>query len=260
MKRSCLRLALPLLLAGSIPAQLSAPRIGVVRYANHTVRVVYGVPSNFVIADQMLDSADAISFSNSGGLVAKDGKIQIFASGQSTALSEYTSADSAPVLNLDVELTTAVAWLPASHVLLHWTGQSFAATNVIPGVITGAVSSLRLSGPDKVELLATQSGGEVLKVSISLQTGNPISSDVLPGVQGPAFLQSNFVVFHDDQGLEIESANGLRHTLPMPAADLAAERMSNDWLHISSASTKQDWALHLSNTALDLSALPGSAR
>jgi hypothetical protein len=79
-------------------------------------------------------------------------------------------------------------------------------------------------------------------------------------VQGPAFLQSNFVVFHDDQGLEIESANGLRHTLPMPAADLAAERMSNDWLHISSASTKQDWALHLSNTALDLSALPGSAR
>src|SRR5581483_5056571 len=109
-------------------------------------------------------------------------------------------------------------------------------------------------------LLATQSGGEVLKVSISLQTGNPISSDVLPGVQGPAFLQSNFIVFHDDQGLEIESVSGVRHTLPLAAGDLAVERMSNDWLHIASLSAKQDWALHLSNTALDLSALPGSAR
>src|SRR5579884_3394185 len=182
MKRSCLRLALPLLLAGSIPAQLSAPRIGVVRYANHTVRVVYGVPSNFVIADQMLDSADAISFSNSGGLVAKDGKIQIFATGQYTALGEYASRESAPVLNIDGELATAVAWLPASRVLLHWTGQTFAATEVAPGGIPGAVSSLRLSGPETVELLATESGGEVLRVSISLQTGNLISADVLPGV------------------------------------------------------------------------------
>jgi hypothetical protein len=79
-------------------------------------------------------------------------------------------------------------------------------------------------------------------------------------MQGPAFLQSNFVVFHDEQGLEIESAAGGRHTLPLAPADLAMERMSNDWLHIFSPSAKQDWALHLSNTALDLSALPGSAR
>lgn len=255
-----LTLALPILLAGSIPAQLSAPRIGVVRYANRTVRVVYGVPSNFVIADQMLDSADAISFSNSGGLIAKDGKVQIFASGQRTSLGEYATGGSLPVLNIDGDLTTAVAWLPGSNVLLHWNGQSFAATEVASGTITGNVSSLRLSGPETVELLATQSGGEVLKSSVSLQTGNLISSDVLPGVQGPAFLQSDFVVFHDDQGLEIESASGVRHTLSLAAADLAVERMSNDWLHISSPRAKQDWALHLSNTALDLSALPGSAR
>jgi hypothetical protein len=260
MKPRTLRLALPLLLAGSIPAQLSAPRIGVVRYANHTVRVVYGVPSNFVIADQMLDSADAISFSNSGGLVAKDGKVLIFASGQRTALGEYAGVAGLPVLNMDGGLTTAVAWLPANNALLHWTGQSFAATEVAPGVITGSVSSLRLSGPETVELLATQPGGEVLKSSVSLQTGNLISSDVLPGVRGPAFLQSNFVVFHDDEGLEIESASGVRHTLPLAAGDLAVQRMSNDWLHVSSPGTKQDWALHLSNTALDLSALPGSAQ
>ena len=104
-----------------------------VRYANRTVRVVYGVPSNFVIADQMLDSADAVSFSNSGGMVAKNGKVQIFAEGQRTASGEYSVGTITPVLNVDGELTTAVAWLPGSSVLLHWTGQSFAATEVAPG-------------------------------------------------------------------------------------------------------------------------------
>ncbi len=164
------------------------------------------------------------------------------------------------MLNLDGELTTAVVWVPASHVLLHWTGQTFAATEVAPGLIPGTVSSLRLSGPETVELLATQSGGETLKVTIALRTGNLISADLVPGVTGPAFLQSNFVVFHDEQGLEIESASGVRHTFALAASDLTVERMSNDWLHVASLSTKQDWALHLSNTALDLSALPGRAR
>lgn len=259
MKRRTFSLALPLLLAGSIPAQLSAPRIGVARYANRTVRIVYGVPANFIVADQMFDSADAISFSDSGGLVAKDGKIQLFARDQRSPLGEYASGTDVPVLNIDGSLSTAVAWLPASGVLLHWTGQSFTPTQIAPGVISGAVSSLRLTGPDTVELLATQGSGEVLKIKVSLQSGNLVSSDPVPGVQGPAFQQANFVVFHDEQGLEIESAGGVRHTLALAAADLTIERMSNDWLHLSSSSMKQDWALHLSNAALDLSALPGLA-
>jgi len=51
-------------------------------------------------------------------------------------------------------------------------------------------------------------------------------------------------------------ANGWRRVLPIAAGDLTIERMSSDWLHIFSASSGEHWALHLTESDLQLSQLP----
>jgi hypothetical protein len=78
----------------------------------------------------------------------------------------------------------------------------------------------------------------------------------LPGIQGLAFLHHAFVIFHDKQGLEVEAPDGSRRTVPVAAQDIAIERMSSDWLHLTSPSTNQSWVLHLNNTVLQLSEMP----
>jgi hypothetical protein len=88
-----------------------------------------------------------------------------------------------------------------------------------------------------------------------------MSADLVPSARGRAFIQCSFVLSEDKQGLVVESANGVRREITLarnalPAGDLTLERMSTDWLHISSASTGQHWALYLNSQNLHLSALP----
>lgn len=246
--------ALSFCLAGWLPAQVNTPKIGIARYTDNSVRAVFGVHDDFVVSPQVIGSADAISFSDSGGLLAKDGHIQLI--GPSSAIiAEYDSGESSPVLNVDGDLTTALAWLPAHHALLRWNGKSFVLT-AVSGELLGPVTSVRLENPTTAKLLQTEAGGVVSEVTISLETGYVISLNVLPGVTGPAFRQHAFVLFHDDRGLEIVSGNRPPRTLPLPATDLTFERMSSDWVHLASASTKQNWVLHLNSTTLELSELP----
>jgi hypothetical protein len=244
-----------LFIAGLLPAQVNVPQVGFVRYADHTVRPIYGVSSNFVAGKTVLDSADAASFSDSGGLVSRNGHIELVTR-DGTVLGQYDSGETAPLLNIDGDAKTAIAWLPVHHALLYWDGKSFATIQVQDGTLFGPVSSVRLASFSTAKLLVTDPEEHVFEVTISLETGNLISSDLLPGVQGPAFRQHSFVLFHDQQGLEIESPGGDLRTLPLEAGDIAIERMSSDWLHLSSPATGQNWALHLSNTVLHLSALP----
>jgi hypothetical protein len=244
----------PLLFAGLLSAQVSIPEVGLARYADQTIRSIYGVPANFIVGEKLFDRADAVSFSGSGGLVSTNGRVELVTP-DGTILGQYDSSETTPLLNIESDLETAVAWLPAHHVLLHWNGQGFSATQV-EDAPSGAVTSVQLASPNSAKLLVMDSGKQVFEATISLETGNLISSDVLPGVQGPAFRQHSFVVFHDSQGLEIESPTGDRRTLPLEASDISIERMSSDWLHLYSQATDQHWALHLSRTVLNLSALP----
>ena len=57
------------------PDQCSAR--GLVRYSDGSVRAVYGVPGNLVVASSTLLTADAVSFSDSGGLISQNGKISL---------------------------------------------------------------------------------------------------------------------------------------------------------------------------------------
>jgi hypothetical protein len=77
-----------------------------------------------------------------------------------------------------------------------------------------------------------------------------------PETFDPVFHQKSFTLFSDADGFEVQSADGSTRTLPVTASDVRIERMSGDWLHLSSASTHCDWALLLNEKELQLSELP----
>ncbi len=253
--RKIVSLLLPFFMVDALQAQLRVPRAGAVRYGDGTVRQINGLDANFAVGEQISAASDAISFSDSGGLVFKDGNIQLL-SADGQVVSTYDSGEPSALLNVDGDLTTAIAWLPVRQALLHWTGKSFVFTEVHGIDSSGVVSSVRKASSNIAKLLITEAGGNVCEATVSLETGELISLDVVPGVRGPAFQQDAFTVFHDEQGLEIQSASGSMRTLPLSANDLTFERMSSDWVHVSSASTKRHWALHLNNQVLTLSELP----
>jgi hypothetical protein len=248
-------LVIPMCLAGWLHAQISTPEVGVVRCGDSTVRPIYGVEANLVLGKQMIRVADAVSFSDFGGLVAVNGHIQLI-DHHGSVLSEYDSHDRNPVLNIDGDLTTAVAYLPSREALLYWSGKSFVLTQLPRGIFSGKVTSVQMHGRDWAKLLATSNGGDVSEVTISLDTSQPTLVKFLPGIQGPAFLHHASVVFHDKQGLEVEAPDGSRRTVYIAATNLVIERMSSDRLHVMSPSSEQSWVLHLNNTVLQLSEMP----
>jgi hypothetical protein len=236
-------------------AQVGTPKLGMARYADRTVHPVYGLESNLLIDDQLLSEADAISFSDAGGLIAIAGRIQLIRP-DGTVLAEYDSGEAHPVLNVDGALTTAIAWLPSRGAIVHWNGAALVETELGSAGLPGRVTSIQAADVASAKLLVNDASGNVFEVRVSVETAQVISVDLLPGVKGSAFQQQSFVVFADAGGLHIQPPGGVIRTLPLAATDLVFERMSSDWVHIASASTGQDWVLHLNATALQLSQLP----
>jgi hypothetical protein len=252
--RIVLSLAL-LICPAAVVAQLSVPKIGVARYVDHTVHGINGLEANLVVDSQILSSADAVSFSDAGGLVSAAGRIQLLTI-QGAVVGEFNANESKPVLNIDGGLTTAIAWLPSRHLLVHWNGSSFSETQVVGADLPGEVTSVQAISPTLAKLLANDPTGNAFQASVSLETGNILSLVLLPGIKGPAFQQNGFIVSQGPNGLDIQAPNGSVRTLPLSASTLQFERMSSEWVHIASPTTHQDWALHLASKALQLSILP----
>lgn len=255
MKLSRLGLALPLFLAAVLSSEITSPPVGVVRLSDGSVHAVYGLPANFVVMKESLVSADAASFSDLGGVVSLNGNIRLLAKDHSV-LASYASSESAPVLSIDHELSTALAWLPQHHVLLHWDGKSFTELDVEPTLLPGSVTSLHCSRTGVATLTTTSTAGDAFLATLSLKTGQVTSVESLPGARGAAFQQQSFVLFHDETGLEISSPGGIVQSLPIASADLQIERMSSNWLHIMSPGSQQHWALHVDGAHSQLSVLP----
>ncbi len=275
----CIKLAVPICLVGSLVAQVTTPSIGILRSAGGTVRPVYGVQANLVLGKPMPFRADAATFSDAGGLIAFNGRIQLV-SRNGSVMATHESHERAPLLNIDGDLTTAVAYLPLQAALLHWEPRSravmedsvrsgwrrpamsdpvmgaFALVHLEEGSFPGTVTSIQAQGAHAARLLSVTKQGDVHQVTVSLDTGQTISANWLPGIHGPAFLYQQFVLFHGNQELEVEARDGRRRTVPISASDLRIERMSQDWVHLSSRSAKQEWALHVNGTELELSELP----
>lgn len=251
-------LVAPICLAGYLHAQVSAPKLGVVRYADGTVRSIYGIEANFIVGKQMLPIADAVSFSDFGGLVAANGRIELVGV-RGALVAQYNAHERNPLLNIDQDLTTAIAYLPSREALLHWNGKSLVLTQLSRGSFQGTVTSVQTMGAHEAKLLATTRDGNVSELTLSLDTGQLTSVKFLPGIEGPAFLHHAFVLFRGKHGLEVEAPDGGRRTVALAPKDLAIDRMSSDWLHLSSPATRQDWALQLNGSTLQLSELPAAS-
>lgn len=231
---------------------LSAPEVGNVRYTDGSVRAVYGFDANFVLGP-VWAKASAAAFSNEGGLLAEHGAIELLRPDGSIAAS-YATHESHPLLGIDGGPNTAVGWLPSPGTLVWWDGSALRSTP-LAGSLPGTATSVQSDGTTAT-MLVTAEGGTVLRVVVALASGDIVSSDVVPGARGPAFLQGPFVVFRNEQGLAIEAPNGDLRTLEFPASDLQIERMSSNWLHVYSTAMHRDWALHLSRSVCRLSQLP----
>jgi hypothetical protein len=236
-------------------AQIRVPQIGTARYPDGSLHTVQGLPANMIVADLPLDTAEAASFSDSGGLVSQKGIVRLLAADFSV-VAEYAAAEK-PLLSIDGKLTSALAWLPNAHTLLHWNGSDFDRFSVASADIDGTVTDIQSSGSNQAKFIVQHPDNSVSAVIISLRTGNLVSSESLPGVHGYTFGQGCFVVSASEKDLAVDDLRGYRRTIPIPSQDFLIERMSNNWLHVFSPSMQRSWALHLTQAALQLSLLPG---
>jgi len=221
------------------------------------VRAIYGIEANFIVGKQMLPIADVVSFSDFGGLVAVNGRIQLVGV-RGALVAEYNAHERKPLLNIDRDLTTAIAYLPSREALLRWNGKALILIQLTRGSFPGTVTSVEAIGAREAKLLTTTRDGNVSELTMSLDTGQLMSVKFLPGIQGPAFLYHGFVIFRGGHGFEVEAPNGNRRAIALPPKDLTIERMSSEWMHLTSSTTKQDWALQLNGSTLRLSELPAA--
>lgn len=256
MKPHICRFVLPVLAAGLLQAQVHAPQAGVVRYTDGSVRTVYGVPGSFVVGPIWSADAIAISFSDQAGLIAEPGAIRLL-SAAGAEIGKYTTRESAPVLSVEGSAQTAIVWLPEQEAILRWNGTSFERFTLAQGAIPGPVVSLSALGKNEAELLISQNG-TAARITISLgEESTILSVDAVPGVSGSVLSFGPLLLLRDEDGITLESPNGLRHVWALPP-DVVAEHMSSHWLHLQSRGTKQDWALELDLAHPDLLLLPAA--
>ncbi|MGC2658499.1 MAG: hypothetical protein WA324_11130 [Bryobacteraceae bacterium] len=236
-------------------AFVSTPKVGMVRCSDGAVYALLGLHANFVAGQRAFSLAQAASFSDQAGLVASDGRLMLIGSDGSVQAT-YFEGEASPVINVDGDQSSAVAWLPRRSELLTWAGNQFDVVPVQSDALKGLVTGVRLVSEGSVELLVTQSDNSVDRVTVSVPGGMVTDLSAISGAAGVAFVQQSFLLFHDSNGLEVQAANGIVRTLPISQSDLTFERIGADWVHISSTSAQRDWVLHLNQTALELSELP----
>ncbi len=204
----------------------------------------------------MLDGADSVSFSGRGGLVARKGSLALLRSDFSAA-GIFETGESNPLLGMDGDLTTAIAWLPSTQKLVHWNGQAFASVSVPDLLQEGAVSFVSKRDNKTAVLLLYSPDGFVSEASVSLETGQVTSVTSVAGAHGPSFRHQSFVLYWDNHDLAITTtANGNTKKFPLAAEDVRMEQVSSDCLHLRSLTAQRDWLLHFRNGDFDLAELP----
>lgn len=250
MKACCLisLLALACLNSGLRAATpVSAPRVGLVRYADGGIHSLYGVAGNYVVGPRLLDSADGLSFSEAGGLLVRQGALQLIDSNLQT-ISSFNIGTEKPVLAIDRTLDSAIAWLPAHHLLVNSNGTALVPMTIPDGSWQGQVIGLQKISSDVASLLLLNAEtGSVEEARVSLGTGSVLSVSSFAGVTGPVFRQADTLVSLHSGTLIITSVStGAIQFFPIHAKDLTFERLSRDAIHLYSPSSGRDWILHVS--------------
>ena len=252
-RHTLVSIALLLSGAASVRAGINAPQVGITRHSDGTVHSLYGLHANFIYGRQMFSLAQAASFSDQAGLLSVRGQIELI-SPSGVVLATIKANEPSPVLNVDGDVNSAIAWLPSQKALLFKTDSSFDLV-AVGDAFSGTVTSLSRRG-SSARLFVNAADSSVSQIDIDLNSGNITNLQPIPSASGPVFAQQSFLIFHDDAGLEIMAPDNSIRTLPLAATDLTVERLSSAWLHLHSESLGRDWALHLDSTAVELSELP----
>lgn len=237
--------------------QLSAPTVGYVRYANDGVRGIYGLQGNYVVGASVLGSAQAASFSDTGGLLFDAGSLTLV-DAKLDHVSSTEIQDSDAVVRLSGSPETAIAWLPASRVLVHWNGGSFVTTAVPELTLTDTVTSVRRVDARTASLLVVKTDAPVVRYEISLQTGDVKSTSPVPTVCQFAFeAGTDFLCFKDRKLSIISNTGETLQSFPLALDNgLLVEQVSSRCLHLSSRTPGQNWLLHLDGKDRHLYQLP----
>src|SRR3982751_5337898 len=239
--------------------QVTTPSVGYVRYPSDGVRGVYGLEGNYVVGADVLLRPTAASFSDEGGLICEGGSL-LLVDPKLATLSSAEISDADCLVRLDGTLETAIAWLPASHALVHWNGKSFSRTPVPELWGQDTVTSIRKLDASTASLLVSKpDGSNVVRYRLSLRTGELKSATVIPGVSGIAVEDGSRIFCFKGRKLSVLSQRGeTLQVLPLPVdADLVIERASGRCFHLSARAPGQDWLLHVDSSELRLYQLPG---
>jgi hypothetical protein len=250
MKRIVLFLPLTALV---LMAQVNAPTIGIARLADGNVRALSGLPENLVLTPHSFGVFDAASFSDSAGLVAKNGLIQLVTP-SFQVLGEYASAEQHPVLNVDSGAMSAIAWLPSSHSIVYWNGTQFVTALVESVGQTFQATAIRLTG-NTAQMLLTGTDNAVFAANISLSSGELVSISALPGIRGPAFWQGTDVLFVSENQLRVAAANGTIRSLAAMDSSASFARASSAWTVVTPAAGRT-LAVHFGKGDINISELP----
>jgi hypothetical protein len=239
--------------------QLSAPKVGVIRYSSGDVYLLYGLPGSYVIGLRVLDQADALCFSERGGLVARQGSLSLLRPDFSI-VATFETGESSPVLGISGDLTTTIAWLPSTQKLAHWNGQEFVSVSV-PDLLREGNVSFVSKRDDKTAVLTLHSTeGSVSQAFVSLETGQILSVTKIAGAHGPSYQYESFVIYQDNHELVVMTpADGNTKRFPLTADGLNIEQASSNCLHLQAKTAQRDWLLHFHNGDLGLTELPAPA-
>src|ERR1700679_263764 len=125
-----------------------------VRCRDGAVYALYGLHANFVTGERASSLAQAASFSDQSGLIASRARLMLLGA-DGTIQGTYFDGEMHPVLNVDGDASSAVAWLPRRSELLTWNGSQFTAISVQNPALSGLVDSVRIVGGNSAELLVT---------------------------------------------------------------------------------------------------------
>lgn len=255
MIRKLLPLGLILGATSVIWAGSLAPRIGVVREPDGSIRPLLGLPANLIVGEPLsIDPALAAAFSDQAGLLLVNGRLELI-SLDGTVIGSYPTGDTNAILDIADGPDTALAWLPSAGKLVRWDGHRFMDSAFDASRLGGSIRAVRLLDSAHAELLVAHAD-TLERIYISIADGLPVRSEPLPEAGESAFQTDSFLLFHDAYGLALSGPDGVIHTLPIPETDLVFEKSGKHWLHISSALAARQWMLHLDTHNPVLSELP----
>jgi len=260
-------------LAGAVPGfSPAAPQVGVVQCADHSLRVIYGLPLNLFYGPVVGAGAGRAAFANDIGLLADTRGITLISTHGALVGSLETNAFDAvlgvapapaPATGTAASLEGRVAaWLPALSSIAAWNGAGFTLVPVDP--FPGVVRAIDPLSNGTVALMISLPGGGVVRNVVSLQNGQVLSTTLAGSAALSMYERAGFILSLDPQGLTISDAAGHSQMFPMAEPEIAIDSVADRAVVLRSPQPKPSWVLQLDDAALArgalrLSVLPGPA-